>query len=123
MAVGSGGYAINALAEVKRAKLGQLSRRGCDVTNYCDAYDPIDHVEGIAADPSRPIFLIADRQDQNTVFELQKAFHDKLKEAGHDVKLIEAEGRGPDRHGTSHVTNKVAAQCAANLPVNSASAP
>lgn len=120
-AMGSGGYAVNALAEVKRLKMGQNSRRGCDVTGYCDAYDVIEHVDGIATDPKRPIYIIGDPQDQNTVFELQRAFYDKVEQAGHDVKLMEVEGRGPERHGTAYVTYRVAGLCARSLPVTAGS--
>ena len=35
-----------------------------------------------------------------------------LKAGGHAVQLIEAEGRGPDRHSLSHVTYRLAAACA-----------
>ena len=111
-AMGSGNYAVNALAEIKRAKLGQASRRGCDVTNYCDAYDVIEHVQGIAHDEHRDIYVIGDPQDQNTIFELQRAFYEKLIAAGHKATLIEVEGRGPERHSTAYVTYRVAAMCA-----------
>ena len=121
-AMGSGNYAVNALAEIKRAKLGQASRRGCDVTNYCDAYDVIEHVDGIALAAKRPLYIIGDPQDQNTVFELQRAFYDKVKQAGHDVTLMEVEGRGPDRHSTAYVTYRVAGLCARELPVRAVAA-
>jgi hypothetical protein len=113
-AMGSGNYAIKALAAIK---LPQNPRRGCDVTGYCDPYDVIEHVDGIAKDPRRAIYVIGDPQDQNTVFELQRAFHDKLKQASHDVTLMEVAGRGPERHGTSHVTYRVAGLRARDLPV------
>ncbi len=120
-AMGSGNYAVNALAEIKRSKLGQASRRGCDVTNYCDAYDVIEHVDGIAHDAHREIYVIGDPQDNNTVFHLQRAFYEKVKAAGHKATLMEVEGRGPDRHSTSYVTYRVAAMCAKQGSISSAS--
>ena len=116
-ALGSGNYAVNTLAEIKRAKLGQAPRRGCDVTDYCDAYDVIEHVNGIVTDAARQIYVIGDPQDQNTVFELQQAFYDKVKKAGHEVTLIEAEGRGAERHSTTYVTYRVAGLCARGMQV------
>lgn len=111
----SGGYAVNELAEIKRFKAGQAPRRGCDVTNYCDAYDVIEHIDGIAADPRRSIFLIGDPQDRNTVFELQQKFADAVRAAGHQLEIIEAEGKGPDRHSLSHVAYRVAGECAKGM--------
>lgn len=111
-AASSGVYAVNELAEIKRAKNGSRPRPGCDVTNYCDAYEVIDHVNGIAPDAKRVIYLIANPEDQNTVFPLQKKFADKVAAAGHHVELIEAAGRGPEGHSLSHVSYPVAGACA-----------
>ncbi|RIX49534.1 MAG: alpha/beta hydrolase [Rhodocyclales bacterium GT-UBC] len=117
-ALGSGNYAVNALAEIKQIKMGKPPRRGCDITGYCDAYDVIEHTDGIAADPARRILVIGDPQDQNTVFELQRAFYDKLRQAGHRVELIEVEGRGKERHNTTHATYRLAARCATEYSGN-----
>lgn len=116
-AMGSGGYAVNALAAIKARRLGQSPRLGCDGTGNCDAYDVIAHVDGIAADPKRPIYVIGDPQDQNTAFELQQAFHDKLKQAGHEATLMQVQGRGPERHSTTYVAYRVAGLCAREMPV------
>ena len=117
VAAGSGGYAVKELAVIKWQKLGVSPRRGCDGTGYCDPYDVIEHVDGIAPDPGRHIYVIGDPQDQNTVFPLQQAFFDKVHAAGHQVTLMEAQGRGPDRHSMSYVTFRVAGACARGLPV------
>lgn len=114
-AASSGVYAVAELAEIKRAKLGWRAKPGCDVTNYCDAYEVIDHVDGIAPDPQRIIYLIANPQDKNTVFSLQKKFADKVVAAGHRLEIIEAEGKGPDGHSLSHVSYPVAGACAAGI--------
>jgi hypothetical protein len=71
-------------------------RPDCDVTNYCDAYEVIDQVDRIVADPQRVFYLIANPDDRNTVFIFQNRFADKLAAAGHRVEIIEAKGRGPD---------------------------
>jgi hypothetical protein len=112
VAASSGVYAVSELAEIKRAKNYMRSRPGCDVTNYCDAYEVIDHVDGVVADPQRVFYLIANPEDRNTVFFLQKRFADKLAAAGHRVEVIEAKGRGPDGHSLSHVSFPVAGLCA-----------
>ena len=112
VAASSGVYAVSELAEIKRAKTNMRPRPGCDVTNYCDAYDVIDHVDGVVSDPQRVFYLIANPDDRNTVFFLQKRFADKLAAAGHRVEIIEAKGRGPDGHSLSHVSFPVAGVCA-----------
>jgi len=111
-ALGSGNYAVNALAEIKQIKMGKPPRSGCDITGYCDAYDVIEHTDGIAAAPGRRILVIGDPQNQNTVFEQQRAFYDNLRQAGHRAELIEVEGRGKERHNTTHATYRLAARCA-----------
>ena len=110
--LGSGNYDILELAEIKRAKENLKSKRGCDVTNYCDPYNVVDFVNGIATDPDRLIAIVGDPTDNNTVFPLQKKFADSIKAAGHTVQLIEAEGKGPDRHGLAHITYRLAGACA-----------
>lgn len=115
VAAGSGNYSVNALAAIKLAKMGKKMRHGCDSTGYCDAYDVIDHINGIVPDTNRPIYLIGDPQDQNTVFELQHTFYQKLKVAGHNVTLIEAEGHGPEQHSTAYAAYRVAGLCAHDL--------
>jgi hypothetical protein len=51
------------------------------------------------------------------VFELQQAFHDKREQAGHKATLMDVEGRGPERHGTTYVTYGVAGLRARGMPV------
>lgn len=111
----SGVYAVAELAEIKRAKSGERPKPGCDVTNYCDPYDLIDHVDGIVADPQRMIYMVSNPHDRNTVFSQQKKFADKVAAAGHRIEIIEAEGRGPEGHSLSHISYPLAGACAAGL--------
>jgi pimeloyl-ACP methyl ester carboxylesterase len=111
----SGGYAVLELAELKRAKLGYASRPGVDVTGFSDSYNVIDFVGNIKADPDRRIFIVGDPGDRNTVFTLQKAFADKVAQAGHDVTLVEAAAIGRDRHNLNHIAFKAAGWCATDL--------
>ncbi|MBO9537760.1 hypothetical protein [Herbaspirillum sp.] len=116
----SGVYAVAELAEIKRAMGNLRPRPGCDVTNYCDQYEVIDHVDGIAADPQRRIYLVANPYDTNTRFFLQKRFADKVGAAGHRVEMILAKGKGSDGHSLSHVAYRVAGACAADMDINAA---
>ena len=89
--------------------------RGCDAHGLCGAYNVIDHVGGVAASEPRRIFIVGDPQDSNTVFKYQQAFADKLAAAGHAVTVVEAEGRGPARHGLAHMANRVLGWCNAGF--------
>ncbi|RXZ32781.1 hypothetical protein D9O50_15390 [Oxalobacteraceae bacterium CAVE-383] len=112
-AASSGVYAVAELAEIKRARDHLRSHAGCDVTDYCDQYEVIDHVDGIAQDPHRMFYVIGNPNDRNTVFSLQKKFAEKVLAGGHQLQIIEAEGLGPEGHGLAHVAYRVAGQCAA----------
>jgi pimeloyl-ACP methyl ester carboxylesterase len=109
--MGSGVYAVNARAEFRRKLLGQRPRPDCDVTGYCDAYESINHVDRIVADPARRLIVIGDPRDQNTPFDLQLDWAARLRKAGHSVEVIEAEGRGPDHHGVARRSLEVARDC------------
>lgn len=82
-----------------------------DITGYRDFYDPIDHVAEIVPDPSRRIFVIGDPRDKNTPFFTQEAYAQAVREAGHEVALIRAEGSGRSFHGLSLTGFKVAKWC------------
>jgi pimeloyl-ACP methyl ester carboxylesterase len=84
---------------------------GCDVHGVCDPYNVTDHVDGVAKSAQRRIFIIGDPTDSNTRFKFQRAFADKLKAAGHEVTLIEAQGRGPKHHGLAHMANRALGWC------------
>lgn len=113
-AASSGPYdALARATDIYRAA-GQ-SLRGCDVTGHCDVYNTTDHVAGVAKSAKRRIFIIGDPQDSNTAFKYQVAFADKLKAAGHEVTLVPAQARGPQRHGLAHMANRVMGWCNAGF--------
>lgn len=116
----SGVYAVAELAEIKRAQGNLRPRPGCDVTNYCDQYEVIDHVDGIVGDPQRRIYFVANPYDTNTRFFLQKRFADKVAAAGHRVEMILAKGKGSDGHSLSHAAYRVAGACAAGTDIDAA---
>lgn len=109
--MGSGVYAINARAEFRRKLLGQRPRPGCDVTGYCDAYESIDHIAGIVRDSARRLIVVGDPRDQNTPFALQLDWAEQLRKAGHGVEVVETEGRGPDHHGVTRTSFRLAQGC------------
>ncbi|MET3497603.1 alpha/beta hydrolase family protein [Variovorax boronicumulans] len=79
----SGAYGL-----LERARLLGQSRDGrTDTTGSTQFYDPLDHVSGIARDPSRRIVLIGNPDDRNTPFALQERFGDAVAKAGHRVEL------------------------------------
>ena len=109
-AASSGGYDALGRARDMADRTGK-PWNGCDVTNHCDVYNVIDHVATVKKSEFRRIFIIGDPGDDNTSFKYQKAFADKLKAAGHDVTVAEAQGRGPVRHGLQHMTNRTLGWC------------
>ena len=72
-----------------------LGRPGCDTTLYCDAYHVIDFTGGVKPDPSRRIFIIGDPLDSATPFRFQKAFAEKLEQAGHSGRWWKGRRKGP----------------------------
>ena len=112
----SGPYDALARADEIAARNG-WQKRGCDVTGsgYCDTYNVTDHVDGVSKSERRRIFIIGDPTDVRTPFKFQKTFAEKLKAAGHDVTLVEAEARGPDHHGLVHMANRTLGWCNAGF--------
>ncbi len=90
----SGAYGL-----LERARLLGRSRDGrTDTTGSTRFYDPLDHVDGVVADPARRIVLIGNPEDQNTPFALQERFAEALQRAGHRVELRTAAAEPPDFH-------------------------
>lgn len=111
----SGGYDVlgRALFVWSTQRIG---RPGCDTTGYCDPYNVIDFTAGVAPNPARRIFIIGDPADSATPFQFQKAFAEKLRQAGHAAVLIEAKGEGREHHGLAHIATRAAGWCNAGLP-------
>jgi hypothetical protein len=109
--------AFDVIGRANRIHEAQRStRRGCDVTGYCDPYNVTDFVAGVAQAPERRIFIVGDPSDANTPFDFQQVFAEKLRKAGHHAVLVEAKGEGPDRHSLSHMATRTAGWCNAGLP-------
>lgn len=87
-----------------------------DITGYRDYWDPVDHVDRIAEDRKRRIFIVGDPLDKNTPFETQLAYYDAVAAAGHPVGLLRAKGKGKARHSLNFTGFKVAKWCLDGLP-------
>jgi len=74
-----------------------------DATGYEDYYDPIEHVNEIASNDKRPIFIVGDPRDENVPFTTQEAYYEELKKFGHQAWLIRASGQGKQHHSLSPV--------------------
>ena len=105
----SGAYGL-----LERARLLGQSRDGrSDTTGSTQFYDPLDHVAGIARDPSRRILLIGSPDDRNTPFALQQRFADAVAKAGHRVEMRTRAAAPPLNHAlTDRIGPRTASQCA-----------
>lgn len=110
----SGGFDALGRARDMAAMNGQ-TWRGCDSHGVCDPYNVTDHVDGVQKSAQRRVFIVGDPGDSNTLFKYQQAFADKLKAAGTDVTVVEAEAIGPQRHGLVFMANRVLGWCNAGF--------
>ena len=80
-----------------------------------DRYDPIFHVQGVAHDQNRKLYIVGDPRDSNTPFHLQVQFAWMLRGLGHDVEVLEMEGKAPSYHNLEGGgLRQLAARCAEN---------
>jgi len=69
-----------------------------DGTGLPAPWDPLNHINGIAADPLRLILVVGNPQDRITPFDLQARFAAALREHGHRVTLLERPAASPEYH-------------------------
>jgi predicted esterase len=110
-ALGSGGYDLAAMLDWHSERLGLEATHREHPARLADRFNVMDRIGGIAEDKTRRILVIADRQDRVTPFAQQRRFAEAVQAAGHDVQLLEAEGRGAERHGLAHAALPAAAVC------------
>lgn len=78
--------------------------------------DPLHHVDGIAPDPQRRIYVIGNPRDTVTPFDLQRNFAQAVSNAGHQIELLEAPAHPPDYHNLKEGLGfKMATACAQGL--------
>ena len=110
----SGGYDALARARDIAAQTGQ-NWRGCDSHGICDPYNVTDHVGSVLKSEQRRVFIVGDPTDANTAFKYQQAFAEKLKGAGSDVTVVEAEATGSQHHSLGFMANRVVGWCNAGF--------
>ena len=94
----------------------QARRWRTDITGYSDFHDPIDHVHEIAGDENRRIFIVADPRDTNVPFKTQKSYFERVKEHGHNVFLIKAQGGGRSHHSLEYAGFQITKWCIDGAP-------
>ncbi len=87
-----------------------------DATGYSDYFDPVEHVDDILRDPDRRIFIVGDPDDSNVPFPTQRAYYEKVKQAGHDAWLVKSFAYGSQRHRLGHVAREIVGYCAKGMP-------
>ncbi|WP_058913726.1 hypothetical protein [Entomohabitans teleogrylli] len=108
----SGAYGLVERAQMLRAAHGWPSRPGRDTTGLLNPWDPLDHVDGVAADPQRLIIIVGNEKDQVTPFILQKKFAMALKARGHRVQLETASADPSAYHSLkNNISYRLVADC------------
>ncbi|MHC6223862.1 alpha/beta hydrolase family protein [Pseudomonas sp. X10] len=109
----SGVFAVLERAQMIRRSKGLPARDGRDTNGLQHPYEPLQHVDGIARVPDRPLIVIGNRNDQVAPFVLQERFYQALSDAGLKARLTEAPAAGPAFHQLRNdIGLKTAAQCA-----------
>lgn len=112
----SGAFDLIERARILREQNNRKAKPGLDTTGLANPYDPIDHIDGIFADPRRKIIVMGDPRDTVTPYELQRKFADIVKAAGHDVVMSDIEARAPYYHNPGpNPSLDMVAQCIGQL--------
>jgi predicted esterase len=93
----SGAWGLLERADRKR-QISVQTRTARDTTGMEHPWDPLDHINGVPADPARLILILGNPHDRNTPFDLQKRFADALRQQGHKVTLLEQPAVPPSYH-------------------------
>lgn len=95
----SGAWGLLERAERMRKGRGEASTSAeRDTNGLAHPWDPLDHISGIAPDPSRLILVIGNPQDRNTPYDLQARFAQALQAHGDQVELLERPAVAPEYH-------------------------
>lgn len=115
----SGAWGLLERAERMRKQHDEASAPTLDGTGLANPWDPLDHIDGVAADPARLILVIGNPQDSNTPFDLQRRYADALRQQGHRVTLLERPAVAPEYHNLQDNAGvKAVALCPHPHPVN-----
>lgn len=77
-------------------------------------YDPSHHIDEMPIDKNRKIIVIGDTEDDNVQFTAQKSYADRVKAAGHSVRVLKATATDKRRHDLANQAVFLAAQCTKN---------
>jgi hypothetical protein len=94
----------------------QLHGWSMDATGHADTYEPADNLDRSRAHPKLRVLVVGDPQDRNVPWRSQTAFADRLRAGGYDVDVLQAEGRGPERHSVVESALVLGAMCLQDLP-------
>jgi pimeloyl-ACP methyl ester carboxylesterase len=108
----SGGFDLNAMLDWHAQRQGIVGRHREHPASLAGSYNVMERIGGISRDQDRRVFIIGDSADKVTPFSQQRRFAERLKEQGHHAELVEATGSGPDRHGLTFMSLKIAGLCA-----------
>ncbi len=107
--LGSGAYEIVDLEYSHRIAMGGKANR----EEFAKViYDPSKHVDGIAKNAKRRIFVLGDEADSRTPFDQQVRFVNSIREAGHHARLFPIDAKGETDHDAAGMTIPVAGACA-----------
>lgn len=96
--LGSGAFE---LVELEYARLKE-KRLGASKAKMHDAmFDPASHIDSIAPDSRRRIFVMGDEADERTPFAQQQRYAEKIQSYGHHAKLIRVDA-GDAGSATDH---------------------
>jgi tetratricopeptide (TPR) repeat protein len=111
----SGSYdAVDEYVRTIEKKTGQVLERTEMLSMYARTklYDVMQNLANIPKATDRRLIVIGDARDTIAPFEQQRRFAERVRDAGHHVLLVQAEGSGAEHHGLSPLALKVAGQCA-----------
>jgi hypothetical protein len=109
--------AVSSKTRLRTSKKTESTRSGYDTTGLpvSEMFDAIDHLDKVAVDPKRRVFMLADRRDTAVSYESQKEFADKAIAMGVKLKLIEVTASDPQFHGTAVQGIRTVGRCLAGL--------
>lgn len=94
----SGAYSLLERAHRIRLQNNRPTNPDRDTTGLRNPYDPINHIEGIDQNSETSIYILGNRNDRNTFFDLQENFWQQLVDAGHDAFIEEHQAIPPMHH-------------------------
>lgn len=60
-------------------------------------------------------FIVGDPRDSNVPFSTQRAYYEKVQQAGHNVWLVKSPAIGSQHHSLGHVGRAIVGYCAKGI--------